>query len=175
VVQEFIDRDSGTKSDRPGFKAMMEAAGKHEFDHVVFWSLDRVTRNGALDALQILNKLTHWRVGYRSLQEPYIDSASPFADVLIALLGTVARLERDRLRERIAAGLARAKEKGTASGREIGRPRIVLDRDRLASLRARGLSWSKISKVTGHKITTIRMALKAYRKPCGNLPAKEPS
>ncbi len=175
VTAEFVEYESGASSSRPQFQAMMAAAARREFDVLVFWSLDRLSREGAGKTLQILNQLTSWGVAYRSFTEPYLDSAGVFSEAIIAILATLAKQERVRLQERIKAGLARARENGTASGREIGRPRIILDRDRVASLRAQGLSWSKISQLTGHRVTTMRMALKSYRRPCGNLPAKQAS
>lgn len=69
VVAEFTDSKSGKSLDRPGFKAMMGAASKREFDVLVFWDLSRLSRSGVLDVLGVLQQLKAWGVGYRSLQE----------------------------------------------------------------------------------------------------------
>lgn len=69
----FVDYDTGKHSDRAGFKRMFEAASKREIDVVLFWSLDRFTREGALPTLQHLNTLTRYGVGFHSYTEPYLD------------------------------------------------------------------------------------------------------
>jgi len=57
IVQEFMDNASGKRGDRVQFQAMFEAASRREFDAVLFWSLDRFTREGALPTLQYLQRL----------------------------------------------------------------------------------------------------------------------
>src|SRR5271167_474330 len=74
IVQEYIDHASGKRSDRPKFQQMLEAASKREFDVLLFWSLDRLTREGALATLRYLELLTQYGVGYRSFTETYLDS-----------------------------------------------------------------------------------------------------
>ena len=56
-------------------------------------------------------------MGYRSLQEPYLDSLGPFAEVVVSLLASIAKLEREKIRERTLAGLARARKAGRIGGR----------------------------------------------------------
>lgn len=99
VVTEYVDYESGSKSTRPQLKAMLDAASRRGFDFLLFWSLDRLSREGALKTLQILNQLTEWGVAYRSYTEAYLDSIGPFSDAIIAvLLATVAKQERTRIR-----------------------------------------------------------------------------
>jgi DNA invertase Pin-like site-specific DNA recombinase len=57
IVQEFMDNASGKRGDRVQFQAMFEAASRREFDAVLFWSLDRFTREGTLPTLQYLQRL----------------------------------------------------------------------------------------------------------------------
>ena len=90
-----------------------------------------------------------------------IDSAGPFRDVIISLLASLAKQERVRISERVRAGMARARQFGTRSGRPIGRPASVFRRDRAIELRSQGLSWREIAKKTGVSATTVRRA-------CGN-------
>lgn len=117
VTAEYVDHDSGSKVDRPQFKAMMSAASRREFDVLLFWSLDRLSREGALKTLQVLDQLTRWSVAYRSYTEPYLDSAGMFADAIVALLATLAKQERLRIQERGKAGLDRARREGKRLGR----------------------------------------------------------
>ena len=86
-----------------------------------FLSLDRLTREGTLATLKYLELLENYGVRWRSLTEPWIDSAGPFRDVIISLLASLAKQERVRISERVRAGLTRAKQ-FERSGRSIGRP-----------------------------------------------------
>jgi DNA invertase Pin-like site-specific DNA recombinase len=143
IVCVYEDHDSGSKADRAQFQAMMADAAQRRFDVLVFWALDRLTREGALETLQHLNRLSSYGVGFRSFTEPYLDSCGIFKDAVIAILGTIAKQERVRISERVRAGLDRAKSQGTKSGRPIGRPKAVFSRDRALELRAQGCSCAR--------------------------------
>src|ERR1700685_4262945 len=136
IVREYTDEASGKRSDREQFQQMFGAASRREFDSVIFWSLDRFSREGVYETLQHLQRLTSYGVGYRSFTEQYLDSCGLFRDAVISILATVAKQERVRLSERTIAGLQRAK----LQGRVGGRPRKQCDRERLAELRRSGLS-----------------------------------
>ncbi len=112
IVHEFSDNISGKTSDREQFKKMFIAASKREFDLLLFWSLSRLSREGALETLQHLQRLTSYGVAYRSFTEPYLDSLGPFRDGVISILACLARQERDRLSLRTIAGLERARAQG---------------------------------------------------------------
>jgi DNA invertase Pin-like site-specific DNA recombinase len=142
IVHEYIDHVTGGKSDRKAFQQLFTDAAQRRFDLVLFWSLDRFSREGTLQTLQHLQRLTSYGCGWRSFTESYLDSLGPFADVVISLLSTIARQERIRIRERVAAGLARA----AAKGRFPGRPQVKCDRDKVLALRAAGQSFGKIAK-----------------------------
>src|ERR1039458_8010006 len=120
VVAQYIDHASGNRSDREQFLAMFSAASRREFDCVLFWSLDRFSREGVYETLQYLQRLTSCGVGYRSFTEQYLDSCGFFRDAVISILATIAKQERVRLSERTLAELARAR----AQGRVGGRPRV---------------------------------------------------
>ena len=108
--------------------------------------------------LKYLELLESYGVRWRSLTEPWIDSAGPFRDVIISLLASLAKQERVRISERVRAGLTRAKQYGTRSGRSIGRPRVLFQRDRALELRRQGFSWRKIAQTVGVSPATIRRA-----------------
>ena len=137
---------------------MMTDAAKRRFDVVVFWALYRFTREGALETLQHLNRLSSYGVGFRSFTEPYLDSCGIFKDAVIAILGTIAKQERVRISERVRSGLNRARSQGTKSGRPIGRPRAVFARDQARELRAQGWSWRKIARTLGVNVAMVRRA-----------------
>jgi DNA invertase Pin-like site-specific DNA recombinase len=139
---------------------MLRDAAARKFDVLLFWSLDRLTREGTLETLKYLELIESYGVHWRSLTEPWIDSAGPFRDVIISLLASLAKQERVRISERVQAGLMRAKQYGTRSGKSIGRPPAVFRRDQAIELRAQGLSWRKIAKALGTSATTVRRACK---------------
>lgn len=140
VTVEYVDRESGAKADRPEFKRMMEAASKREFDVLLFWSLDRFSREGIVPVLTNLKRLSDYRVKYRSFQEPYIDTTQEFGDLIAAFAAKLAELERKRIRARVMAGLEKAK----ADGKKLGRPRVVVDRKNVWDLRNHGKSIREI-------------------------------
>lgn len=142
VVREFVDRETGSTSDRGEFQAMFHDASQRKFDVLLFWSLDRLSREGVLETLQHLNRLTSYGVGYRSFTEQYFDSCGIFKDAVISILATVAKQERIRLSERTKAGLAVARSKG----RFPGRPRLKVQSVEIAQLRASGLSLRAIGR-----------------------------
>ena len=80
IVHEYVDQVSAKTTDkRPQFQAMMDAASRREFDLVLFWSLDRFSREGVLATLQLLQRLTSYGVGWRSFTEQYLDSCGSSA------------------------------------------------------------------------------------------------
>lgn len=145
IAYEFSDNMSGKTSDREQFKKMFIAASQRKFDLLLFWSLDRLSREGALETLQHLQRLTAYGVAYRSFTEPYLDSLGTFRDAIISILACLARQERIRLSERTIAGLERAR----AHGRVGGRPRVECDRDKVLKLHGAGKSLAAISRELG--------------------------
>src|SRR3974390_909564 len=135
VVAEFHDQVSGRKADRPQLKRALDAGRRRKYDVLLFWSLDRLSRQGVLPTLLLLNQLTQYGVRYRSLQEQWIDSLGAFSDAVIGILATVAKFEAERLSSRVRSGLARAR----AQGKTLGRPRAIVDRDKLAAMRKKGM------------------------------------
>jgi DNA invertase Pin-like site-specific DNA recombinase len=132
LVAEYIDRESGGVSTRAAFNKMLLHASQAKFSVLVFFSLDRLTREGTLATLQYLERLTSYHVGYRSFTEPYLDSCGTFKDVVISLLATMAKQERIRIGERVRAGLQIAR----SQGKRLGRPPILkLTRLEVAALR----------------------------------------
>jgi DNA invertase Pin-like site-specific DNA recombinase len=67
------------------------AASRRQFDAVLFWALDRFSREGVFETLQHLQRLTSYGVGFRSFTEQYFDSCGMFRDAVIGILAAVAR------------------------------------------------------------------------------------
>jgi DNA invertase Pin-like site-specific DNA recombinase len=154
VVDEFVDRLSGKTADREQFQLMFQAASKRGFDVLLFWSLDRLSREGTVATLNHLQRLNSYGVGYRSYTEQYLDSTGIFKEAVIGILAAVARQERVRLSERTIAGLQRAK----AQGRVGGRPRTEHDPRKMAkldALRRGGASIRRMANELGLNPTTV--------------------
>src|ERR1700730_2669471 len=132
VIDEYIDHESGSISTRDAFPKMLLHASQRRFSVLLFWALDRLTREGTLATLQYLERLTSYQVGYKSFTEPYLDSCGTFKDVVISLVATMAKQERSRMGERVRAGLQHARSKGIRLGRP---PLRVLTCDEVAKLR----------------------------------------
>src|ERR1700691_5709084 len=129
----------------PHSNKMFEDAAKRRFDLVLFWSLDRLSREGVLETLQHLNRLTSYGVAYKSFTEQYFDSCGVFKDAVIAIMATVAKQERVKRSARTKAGLARVR----AECRTLGRPGWELQSAQIARLRAQGLSLRAIGRELG--------------------------
>ena len=118
VTAEYVDRATGKHSDRERFQRLFQDASQRRFDTVLFWSLDRFSREGVLETLNHLQRLSAYGVGYRSFTEQYLDSCGVFKDAVLSILATIAKQERIRLSERTIAGagegpaLRRASEAG---------------------------------------------------------------
>lgn len=173
IVAEFLDECSGKTADRDAFKQMFLAVSKHQFDVLLFWSLDRFSREGALATLQQLQRLTDYGVGYRSYSEPYLDSCGMFKDAVISILAVIAKQERLRMGERVRAGQARYRKEFKAgravskSGKSLplGRPKRIIDRHRVLEMRTAGLSIRQIAKTLGISVGMVHgICSKLYKK-----------
>ena len=102
-----ISAHSGSKSskERAGLDKVLKMAHQKKFDVLLFWSLDRLSREGTARTLEYLQILTDNGINYHSYTEQYLSSMGPFSDVVISLLATIAKQERLRVSERVRAGL----------------------------------------------------------------------
>jgi DNA invertase Pin-like site-specific DNA recombinase len=141
VVKEYVDHATGGNGNRDQFKAMFDGAIKHHFSLLIFFALDRLSREGTLRTLEYLQRLSACGVAYKSLTEPYLDSMGAFSEVVISLLACVARQEKLRTAERTVAGLLRAR----AEGKILGRPKVVSSPNRVIELRQQGMTLTAIA------------------------------
>ena len=142
---EYTDRMTGTRADRAHFQRLFEDARLKHFDMVLFWALDRFSREGTLKTLEYLQRLDSYGVAWKSFTEQYLDSTGMFRDAVIAILATIAKQEHARLSERVVAGLRRAKREGKV----LGRKRIILDRETIRTMHAGGQSVRAIAAEVG--------------------------
>lgn len=153
IFREYVDFETGSTSDRQAFRQMFEDASKRRFDLVLFWALDRFSREGVYETLQHLNRLESYGVGFRSYTEPYFDSCGVFKDAVIAILATLAKQERIQRSQRTKAGLARAR----AAGRILGRPKKIYSyQGEAMRLRESGKSFRAISRELGISEFSVR-------------------
>ena len=154
IGREYVDRVTGKHSDREQFQKLFQDASQKKFDIVLFWSLDRFSREGVRETLNHLERLNSYGVNFRSFTEQYLDSCGIFKDAVLAILAVIAKQERVRLSERTLAGLAKARRQGRIGGR----PKVVCDRGKVERLRAAGLSLTEIAaKVGASKSSVHRM------------------
>ena len=107
---------------RPAFDALCKAAARREFDAVMAWSVDRLGRS-LQDLVAFLGELHALGVDL-FLHQQGLDTTTPAGKAMFQMLGVFAEFERSLIRERVMAGLARARKQGTKSGRPSGRPKI---------------------------------------------------
>src|SRR5215831_471669 len=155
VIEEFIDHGvSGAKDRRPKLDALMAAARKGQFDTVMVWKFDRFARS-VRHLVQALEEFQSLGIHFISLTEA-IDTSTPMGRMVFTVLGAVAELERSLICERVTSGLVRARKQG----KQLGRPKIIVDREQVRKLQKDGLSVRSIaaklqvSKSTVHSIVT---------------------
>lgn len=121
VVKEYVDIISGKEVSRPEYDKMFTDAHKKLFDLVLFWDLSRFSRAGTLHTLQKLQELEGLGIKWHSYQDAYLSSAGQFKDVVISIIATLAKIEREKIGNRTKAGLERAR----SQGKKLGRPTIT--------------------------------------------------
>jgi len=122
VVKVYEDAGiSGAKGrdQRPALDAMMKAVNAKEFDMVASWSVDRLGRS-LTDLLSILQGLHDKGVGL-FLHQQGLDTSTTEGKAMFQMLGVFAEFERGIIRERVNAGLARARANGVKLGRRRSR------------------------------------------------------
>jgi len=121
VEHEFVDVISGKETSRPEYDKMFRGAHKRLFDVLIFWDISRFSRAGTLHTLQKLKELENLGIRWHSYNDPYFSSLGEFKDVVISIMSTLAKIERQKISERTKAGLQRAKSKGKTPGRPKGK------------------------------------------------------
>jgi DNA invertase Pin-like site-specific DNA recombinase len=138
----------------------MADARRGLFEVVVVWRFDRFARS----VKQLVLALEEFRslgIDFVSHQEA-LDSSTPIGKAMFTIIGAMAELERNIIRERVIAGMEHARRNGTKSGKAVGRPKAVFDRDEVIRLRHEGLSWREIARKLRVGAATIRRAYKEW-------------
>ena len=142
VAIEYVDQGvSGAKDRRPALDRLVADARRRQVDTVVVWRLDRLGRS-LKHLVTLLDEFHAVGVGFVSLGEG-IDLHTPAGRLQLHILAALAEFERARIAERVAAGLARARQNGT----RLGRPEKVVPESVLGSVR--GLSVREAARRLG--------------------------
>ena len=143
---------------RPGLDAMMKAINAKEFDMVAAWSVDRLGRS-LTDLLGILQSLQDKGIDL-FLHQQGLDTSTTAGKAMFQMLGVFAEFERGIIRERVNAGLARARAKGTRLGRRPVKPSVEA---RIRELRAEGEGILKIGRKLGIGTSVVQRVVRADR------------
>lgn len=158
IFTEYVDHDRGGKANRTQFQKMFADAEKRQFDLLLFWSLDRFSREGVRDTLNHLQRLTSSGVEWKSFSEQYLDSVGIFKDAVLAILAVVAKQETVRRSERAAAAIARLRRQKNTE--HLGRPRVVVDRAKIMQLHQDGQSCRQIASRFGISSATVNRIIR---------------
>lgn len=157
VVATFADRGiSGTKGreSRPEFDKLLKAIACRDVDLVASWSVDRLGRS-LQHLVPFLSDLQAKGVDLFLLRQG-LDTSTPSGRAMFQMLGVFAEFEASMIRERVRAGVARAKRKGTKSGRPIGRPRLDPKRERaIQNALSDGTGILKVARTLGVGTGTV--------------------
>jgi DNA invertase Pin-like site-specific DNA recombinase len=160
LIAEYVDHVSGRKSasERKQFAALFDDASRRKFDCVLFWALDRFSREGMVPTIQHLERLNSYGVTFHSYTEPHLCADNEMVrGILLAVLATMAKQEAKRLSERVIAGMRKAAAKGTKSGNPIGRPRVDAKTEKdIQRLLQAGTGINKTAKQVGVGTATVQ-------------------
>jgi len=162
VVEEYVDHGvSGAKESRPALNRLMADAHLRRFDAVACWKIDRFGRS-LKHLVNALAELAAYGVAFVSLRDN-LDLSTPSGRLMFQIIGAMGEFERALIQERVRSGLRNAR----ARGKRLGRPRVLVNPDKVAALRAEGLSWEKVAARLGIGVGT---ACRAWQRLSKNLP-----
>ena len=167
VVCEYVEHENGGKGVeyRQQLAAMFAGAARREYDLLLVWSLDRFSREGMAATVAHLQRLASHGVAFRSYTEEHLSTENELVrNILLAVLASLAKLERDKISQRTKAGLERAR----ANGKILGRPRFSDgNRERLRRALDTGDSWHAISRKLRMPYSTVKKHARAlgYEPP----------
>ncbi len=157
VVRIYDDNGvSGAKGReyRKEFDKLLKGAVRREFDLVAAWSVDRLGRSMG-DLIEFLEDL-HGAGVDLYLHQQALDTTTPSGKAMFQMMGVFAEFERSMISERVKAGLARTKAKGT----KLGRPKVSLDTEgQIQELREQGMGILRIGKELGVGTSTVQRVI----------------
>jgi DNA invertase Pin-like site-specific DNA recombinase len=162
IAGEFMDKAGATDlRGRVAWRSLLDEASKRRLDVILCWKLDRCFRS-TLHAAETLERLRRWGVGLRSYTEAWADSTSPAGELMFTIATAFAAFERALIKERVRAGIDRAKREGKRFGRPGGTHTIGFEGawERLASqVRSGVMSQREAAKTLGVARRTVQRLL----------------
>ncbi len=140
VAVEYAVHESGRQGRPVKLEGMLRDATNRAFDVLYATATDRLTRRGPREVFRVVAHLEKCGIPIKILDEPFLNTDSPFKDVLLAVMGWAAKWVGDSTAARVKAGLERAR----ANGVKLGRFEVQLPLDELARLKAEGRSLRQI-------------------------------
>lgn len=154
AAEEYVDAGvSGSKDSRPELNRLMDDVRKRKIDTVLVWRFDRFARS-TKHLLAALDEFRSSGISFVSYQEN-MDTSSPLGQALFTIVAAVAQLERDLIRERVTAGIRNAR----AAGKQLGRPKRIVNRDTIVKLHNEGIPLRQIASQLGVGYGTVRVRL----------------
>jgi len=154
IAGEYVDEGvSGSKESRPQLNRLMGDAHRRQFDIVLVWKIDRFGRS-LKHLVNALADLDAYGVTFASLKDN-LDLSTPSGRLMFQIIGAMAEFERSLIQERVKAGLHNARR----NGKQLGRPRRIVDLDGVARMRGEGHSIRHIAKKLGLGYGTVRQRL----------------
>ena len=140
IAGEYVDEGvSGSKESRPELNRLMADARRRQFDIVLVWKIDRFGRS-LKHLVNALADLDAYGVAFASLKDN-LDLSTPSGRLMFGIIAAMAEFERSLIQERVKAGLSHARR----NGKTLGRPRRIVDIDRISRMRAEGQSLRSIA------------------------------
>ena len=141
VVHEYEDRGvCGQKARRPGLDALMADARRRKFSVVLVTAFDRIARS-TRNFLQVVDELDGLGIEFVSRREG-VATGDGVGRLFMTIISAIAELERSLVVERVKSGMRRAR----LEGRQIGRARLDVDRERVITDRRAGMSLTEVAK-----------------------------
>jgi DNA invertase Pin-like site-specific DNA recombinase len=154
ITEEYVDQGvSGSKESRPALNRLMADARRRRFEIIACWKIDRFGRS-LKQLVNDLSDLESHGVAFVSLRDN-LDLSTPTGRLMFQIVGAMAEFERSLIQERVCCGLKNAR----ARGKQLGRPKRIVDRDRLIRLKSEGMSLRGIATKLGVGYSTVRMRL----------------
>ena len=145
---------SGTKETRPALGELMNDAKKRKFDMVLVWRFDRFARS-TKHLVTALHEFRHLGIDFISFQEN-IDTSSPLGEAIFTIISAMSKLERDIIAERVKGGLRKAK----ANGKKLGRPKNIVDTEKVIEYRKQNKSIRQIASELGLSRGSVERTLR---------------
>jgi len=144
IVKEYIDYASGSRSDRENYQKMLSDVRKRKTDAVLVWKFDRFARS-TKELINALEEFHALNVDFISFKEN-VDTSTPAGKILFIMIGAFGELERNTIRERVIAGIEKAKAKGV----RFGRPKLPPFKIQQAiEMKEKGVNYKTICKKLG--------------------------